>query len=48
MRAVCGRKISTGTCAELEGHKSPCRTATEMKAYEESMAKHDPRNRRRS
>lgn len=46
-RKVCGRKIPGGTCAELEGHKSMCRTAEQLKKYNEQMAALDPRNRRR-
>ena len=45
-RPPCGRKIPGGTCAELEGHKSMCMTAEQIKKYNERMTALDPRWRR--
>lgn len=47
-RPTCARPIPGGTCAELQGHKSMCRTAEQAEKYAAQMAALDPRNRRRA
>jgi hypothetical protein len=42
-RPPCGRELDTGTCAELQGHKSMCRTSAEADRYAKQMAALDPR-----
>jgi signal transduction histidine kinase len=43
MRETCARQIPGGTCAYLQGHKSQCRTADQVAAYEAQMAEAESR-----